>query len=82
MHKMLMKLTQGILNDWGKPITSVPGRTEGLFFVLDAHSDLVGGVTVNSDFEGFTGFIDKRGSYPLPSSRGFQIRPGVNFTNI
>ena len=73
-----MKLTPGTLNDHGKPITTSAGRIEGLFFVLDAHSDLVGSVTVNSDFEGFTGFIDKRGSYPLPSMRGFQIRPGVS----
>jgi hypothetical protein len=63
------------------PIKAEAGRNEGLFVVLDAHSDQIGGVSVNSDFEGFTGFIDKRGSYPMPSLRGFQIRPGSSFTD-
>ena len=52
------------------------GTDEALLFVLDGHSDLISGLSVNSDFQAFTGLIDPRGSFPRPKHRGFQIKPG------
>ena len=62
--------------DSSSGLRTVSGAPEGLYVVLDGHSDLIGGMTVNSDFEGFHGLIDSRGSYPNPKNRGFQILPG------
>ena len=55
---------------------TISGSQEGLYLVLDAHSDLLGGMTVGSDFEGFLGYIDKKGSFSQAKSKGFQITPG------
>jgi len=64
----------------GEPITQA-GLNKGLTVMLDAHSDIWSSASVDSDFEGFTGLIDRIGSYPLMLQNGFQIRTGVNLTN-
>jgi hypothetical protein len=63
-------------------LKTIAGSQDGLYLVLDAHSDLVGGLTVDSDFEGFIGLIDNKDSYPRPKARGFQIMPGVNIMKL
>ncbi len=52
------------------------GQNKGLYIMLDSHSDLLAGWSSESDFHGFTGLIDTRGSYPLVSQNGFMIQPG------
>ena len=61
----------------GRAVRTSAGQFEGLVLVLDGHTDLVTSLSVNSDFEGFTAVVDQRGSYALPNSRGFLIRPGI-----
>ena len=67
--------------DWykddGEPITRA-GLNKGLTIMLDAHSDIWSSASVDSDFQGFTGLIDRIGSYPLMLQNGFQIRTGHN----
>jgi hypothetical protein len=46
--------------------------------MLDAHSNIWSSASVDSDFEGFTGLIDRIGSYPLMLQNGFQIKTGHN----
>ena len=50
-------------------LKTISGSQEGLYLVLDAHSDLLGGMTVGSDFEGFLGYIDKKGSFSQAKSK-------------
>jgi len=57
---------------------SLPGKNKGLFLMLDAHSDLLTRGSVDSDFQGFIGLVHNRGSFPLVSRYGFQIKPGSN----
>jgi hypothetical protein len=52
------------------------GINKGLTVMLDAHNDLLADGSVDSDFEGFVGFIGKRDSFPSTIDSGFQIRPG------
>jgi hypothetical protein len=55
-----------------------PGKGKGLNVILDAHSDLFSGGSVNGDTNGFIGLIHPKGSFPITSSGGFDIRPGHN----
>ena len=54
------------------------GLNKGLKIMLDAHSDIWSSASVDSDFQGFTGLIDRIGSYPLMLQNGFQIKIGHN----
>jgi hypothetical protein len=54
------------------------GINKGLTIMLDAHSNIWSSASVDSDFEGFTGLIDRVGSYPLMLQNGFQIKTGHN----
>jgi len=58
--------------------TSLPGRGQGLFLMLDAHSNFLSRTTLHNDFDGFTGLIHSKESFPLMSFKGFQIKPGYN----
>ena len=55
-----------------------PGKSKGLTVILDAHSDLFSGGSVGGDTNGFIGLIHPKGSFPLTSAGGFDIRPGHN----
>ena len=57
---------------------TLPGRIKGLLLILDAHSNMFSSGSVDSDFEGFTGYIGGNASFPLLSQGGFEIRPGHN----
>ena len=54
------------------------GLNKGLKIMLYAHSDIWSSASVDSDFQGFTGLIDRIGSYPLMLHYGFQIKTGHN----
>jgi len=56
--------------------TSVPGRNKGLFLILDAHTDQFITTSQKNDFDGFVGMIHPRGSFPMTSFEGFEIKPG------
>ena len=67
--------------DWytkGQEPKTQAGLNKGLMIMLDAHSDIWSSSSVESDFQGFTGLIDRIGSYPLMLQNGFQIRTGHN----
>jgi hypothetical protein len=70
-----------IIPDWytnaDEPKTQA-GINKGLTIMLDAHSNIWSSASVDSDFEGFTGLIDRIGSYPLMLQNGFQIKTGHN----
>ena len=55
-----------------------PGKIKGLNVILDAHSDLFSGGTVDGDTNGLIGLIHPKGSFPLTSAGGFDIRTGHN----
>jgi hypothetical protein len=42
--------------------------------ILDAHNDLLSDGSVDSDFEGFTGLISNRESFPITYDSGFLIK--------
>ena len=46
--------------------------------ILDAHSDLLSAGSVDTDYEGFTGLISSRESFPFTAQELFEIRPGHN----
>ena len=46
--------------------------------ILDAHTDLLAAGSIDSDFEGFLGYIGGNSSFPLLSQGGFEILPGHN----
>jgi amiloride-sensitive sodium channel len=56
--------------------TSLPGRGKGLFLILDARLHMLSGTTLFNDYDGFTGLIHSKESFPLMSFKGFQIKPG------
>ena len=57
---------------------TLPGRGKGLVLILDAHTDLLAAGSIDSDFEGFLGYIGGNSSFPLLSQGGFEILPGHN----
>ena len=61
----------------GEPKTQA-GINKGLTIMLDTHSNIWSSASVDSDFQGFTGLIDRTGSYPLMLQNGFQIKTGHN----
>ena len=62
----------------GKEPRTLPGRNKGLVLIIDAHSDLFAAGSVDSDFEGFMGFVGSNGTFPLLTLEGFEIIPGHN----
>ena len=50
--------------------------SKGLTVMMDAHNDILAYGSVNTDYQGFTGSISSRGSYPLMDREGFQIKTG------
>ena len=54
------------------------GRSKGLTLILDAHTDLFSAGSVDSDYEGFTGLISSRESFPFTAQELFEIKPGHN----
>jgi len=57
---------------------SQSGITRGLTVILDGHTDQLAGNSIETGIKGFNGLISYRGSFPMVSQRGFQIRPGHN----
>ena len=53
-----------------------PGRTKGLFVVLDSHSDIMAASAVEKDTQGFIGLITQGGNFPQINVGGFDIKPG------
>ena len=54
------------------------GRSKGLTLILDAHSDLVTGSSVNDDIDGFFAIVDSKDQYPMTFRKTALIRPGHN----
>ena len=46
----------------------------GLTLMLDGHSDLTAGGSVESDYEGFVAFISNRGSVPLSIQKVIEVK--------
>ncbi len=61
---------------------TLPGRSKGLVLVLDAHTDMFSAGSVESDFDGFAGYIGGNATFPLFSQGGFEIRPGTNLIKL
>ena len=57
---------------------SQSGISNGLYFILDGHYDLMAGGSIDSDFLGFTGLVHSSGSFPMVYQHGFQIKTGHN----
>ena len=55
---------------------TLPGRNKGLTLILDGHSNFFDVASVNSDTEGFLGYIGTRESFPFMSEEAFEIKPG------
>ena len=56
-----------------------PGKNMGLEVIIDAHSDTVESISVNSNYEGFTVLVTDPSNFLLTNLRGFEVRPGLNF---
>ena len=69
-------------------LTPQAGLEQGLFLVLDAHSDLVGPGTVYDSFRGFTATITAPNEFPRTKTNRILVKPGqlnmvgVNAINI
>ena len=59
------------------------GVNKGLMVVLDGHNDIITPGSVDTDYQGFTGIVTGRGSYPLTNQGGFRIMAGhFNFVGL
>ena len=69
-------------DDFAKKLepTTIPGRNKGLVLILDAHSDLFSPASVDSNINGFIGFVGPKNSFPFMSQEGFDIKPGQSNT--
>ena len=69
-----------IPNSWENNQEPVPepGRSKGLQIILDSHSNLMSGGTVQEDFDGFFAIIDATDQYPMTTRKSVLIRPGHN----
>ena len=67
------------LPDWysnsDEPKT-LSGKKNGLFVMLDAHSDVLAATSLNQDYTSFTGLLSYSGSFPLMAQGEFDIIPG------
>jgi hypothetical protein len=67
------------LPDWyieNKEPTSRTGINLGLTVYLDAHTDLVEGLSITSDIAGFNTLIAPSGDFPLTFQKGFEVKVG------
>ena len=53
-----------------------PGMSKGLTVLIDAHNDILSPSSVDTDYQGFTGIVANRESYPLIQREGFHIQAG------
>jgi hypothetical protein len=65
--------------DWylqnGEPTTRA-GINSGLMVYLDAHTDLLEALSIDSDIGGFNALISPRTDFPLTFQRGFEVKAG------
>jgi hypothetical protein len=59
----------------GEPSSEL-GKKKGLVILLDAHSDILSPGSVSSDFDGFSGVVGPKDSFPMIGYNGFEIKPG------
>jgi hypothetical protein len=55
----------------GEPFPEV-GANQGLTVILDAHNDLLEGLSVETDYEGFIASVTSPGEFPLTFQNGFK----------
>ena len=51
-----------------------PGHHMGLTLMLDGHSDLTAGGSVESDYEGFVALVSNRGSVPFSTQKVIEVK--------
>ena len=61
--------------DGKKPVPQA-GKSKGLTVILDAHSDIVAGSSIQEDVDGFFAIVDSGNQYPMTLRRSLLIRPG------
>ena len=67
------------LPDWyvnNNEPTSRSGVNLGLTVYLDAHTDLVEALSINTDIAGFNAVIAPTSDFPLTSQKGFEVKAG------